>query len=290
MTITSCEHTVKLLAFLFLSVSSVFSYAGAFEQLFAPKPELIEVWLVHNPDSSQVILHNDWDAFLKINIKPDGQGVNRIAYAAVTESDKNLLNNYITAMQRKKISQFNRNEQLAYWINIYNAVTVKVVLDHYPVSSIRDIDISPGFFSDGPWGKKLMTVENRELSLNDVEHGILRPIWKDPRIHYAVNCASIGCPNLAQTAYISKNINTQLDDAAKKFVTHPRAVRMTEEGVVVSSIYSWFQQDFGERESDVISHIQLYATPEISSQINGIKFFANDEYDWSLNDALEKTH
>ena len=94
-----------------------------------------------------------------------------------------------------------RDEQLAYWINLYNALTVKVILDHYPVKSILDIDISPGWFSIGPWGKKLVAVEGVEISLDDIEHRILRPIWRDPRIHYALNCAAVGCPNLLREAF-----------------------------------------------------------------------------------------
>ncbi len=87
-----------------------------------------------------------------------------------------------------------RAEQFPFWINLYNALTVKVVLDHYPVEIIRDIDISPGLFADGPWGKKLVTVEGEALSLDDIEHRILRPIWKDPRLHYVLNCAALGVP------------------------------------------------------------------------------------------------
>ena len=121
-------------------------------------------------------------------------------------------------MAAVRVSGLGRDEQCAYWINLYNALTLEVVLDHYPVDSIRDIDISPGLFSQGPWGKKLITVEGEQVSLNDIEHRILRPIWRDPRIHYAINCASLGCPNLQPRPFTGRTLDHALDLAAMRFV------------------------------------------------------------------------
>ena len=146
------------------------------------------------------------------------------------------------------VSSLNRGEQLAYWINFYNALTVQVILDHYPTDSILDIKISPGFFSIGPWDKKLVTVEGEELSLNDMEHRILRPIWRDPRIHYGVNCASIGCPNLLTTAYTADNVDGLLTENAVAYVNHPRGASLQNGALTVSSIYDWFEEDFGGNE------------------------------------------
>ena len=136
--------------------------------------------------------------FLAQHLRTGEDGIARIGYGAVSDEDRKSLDAYIAALAGHPGSRraLNRAEQQAYWINLYNALTVQVILDHYPVESIRDIDISPGLFADGPWGKKLVTIEGEAVSLDDIEHRILRPIWKDPRIHYAVNCASIGCPNL----------------------------------------------------------------------------------------------
>lgn len=259
--------------------------AGALERIFAPKAELWDVWLAHNDTSHETINHQDWDDFLKHTVRAGSDGITRIAYAGISGAERDRLHGYIEAMQAIRISDFSRNEQLAYWINLYNAVTVDTVLAHYPVKSIRDIDISPGFFSDGPWGKRVLNIEGSALSLNDIEHRILRPVWKDPRVHYALNCASIGCPNLRRHAYTAASIEEQLDVAAREFIAHPRAVRFTDEGVYVSSIYSWFQQDFGETEADVIKHIQGYASTATANKLKGIEHIAGDDYDWSLNDA-----
>jgi len=271
-----------LLAFL---LSPLPVHAGAFEQLFAPKAELWETWLTHNKDSTKHIAHANWNSFLQNNIKQGSDGINRLDYAAVSNEDRNRLRAYITAMQNIIIGNYNKHEQLAYWINLYNAVTVDIVLAHYPVASIRDIDISPGFFSDGPWGKKMLLIKDEAVSLNDIEHRILRPIWRDARIHFAVNCASIGCPNLNQRAFDAQIIEQQLDLAAADFIAHPRGVTITSDGVVVSSIFSWFQQDFGKTESDVIKYIQQYANKNLAKSLEGTVFFHDDNYDWSLNDV-----
>ena len=287
---SNCYLAVRFFLFLSLIMSPLFANAGAFEQLFAPKPELWNVWLIHNKTSDNHIEHQDWNLFLKNNVQSERGEVNRIAYAMVSDKERNRLSSYIEKMQKISINDYQRDEQLAYWINLYNAVTVDIVLKNYPVESIRDIDISPGFFSDGPWGKKVLNIQGETLSLNDIEHRILRPIWKDARIHFAVNCASLGCPNLQQRAFMAKTINKQLDSAAQEFIAHPRGVRLVSDGVIVSSIFSWFQQDFGETEEDVIAYIQRYANNEMHAKLEGMQFFAGDEYDWSLNDVLELTH
>lgn len=167
----------------------------------APKSKLCPRWSAHDAASIEVIDHGDWTRLLQIYTRPSDDGVVRFDYAGLVAGDRPALDGYIARLTAVPVSSLNRDEQLAYWINLYNALTVQVVLDNYPVSSILKINISPGFFSIGPWGKKLVLVEDEEVSLDDIEHRILRPIWRDPRIHYAVNCTSIGCPNLIDTAY-----------------------------------------------------------------------------------------
>ena len=157
--------------------------------------------------------------------------------------------------------------------------------DHYPVSSIRQIDISPGLFADGPWGKKLITVSGEALSLNDIEHRILRPIWQDARIHYAVNCASIGCPNLLQAAFTADNTEMMLEAAARDYVNHPRGFEVKDGQLTVSSIYVWFKRDFGRNYAEVIEHLRRYSTPERAAELAGVTEIYDDRYDWALNDA-----
>ncbi len=183
------------------------------------------------------------------------------------------------------ITGYPRDEQLAFWVNLYNALTVKVILDHYPVQSIKEIDISPGWFSSGPWGKKLITIESHDLSLDDIEHRILRPIWKDPRIHYAVNCASIGCPDLGDTAFSASNVEAELSRAARNYINHPRGVTVEDDQVRISSIYKWFKDDFGGSEMAILDHLRLYAADELKHKLEKVSGISGYAYDWALNDS-----
>jgi hypothetical protein len=203
----------------------------------------------------------------------------------VTPADRAALRAYLAALAATPISRFNRGEQLAYWINLYNALTLTVVLDHYPVQSIRDIDISPGLFASGPWDKTLITVEGESLTLNDIEHRILRPIWNDPRIHYAVNCASVGCPNLQDRAFTGATVAGVLDQAARTYVNHPRGARLEGHRLVASKLYDWFQEDFGGGEAGVIAHLRRYAEPAFAAALARVSEIDRYEYDWGLNDA-----
>lgn len=254
--------------------------------LAAPKAELWEKWTAHNPNDARSIDHTSWDRFLKQYVQPHSSGVNRIAYGQVSDSSRASLQTYINALAQARIGQFNQREQLAYWINLYNALTVKVVLDHYPIRSIRNI--KSGLFSSGPWGKKLITVEGEQLTLDDIEHRILRPIWKDPRIHYAVNCAAIGCPNLQSMAFTAAAMPALLDQAAAEYINHPRGATVNRGKLVVSSIYVWFQADFGDSETGVIRHLRRYASPDLANALASVIKISDDRYDWTLNDVATR--
>ena len=260
-------------------------FAGflSFVSLAATKAELWEVWQQSNPQAKQSIDHQVWQSLLSRYVKTSPDGVNRFAYNAVTSRDKLVLKEYISALSNIPISDYNREEQLPYWINLYNAVTVDVVLDEYPVSSIRKI--KNGIFSFGPWGQKRLVIEGRKVSLDDIEHRILRPLWKDPRIHYAVNCASIGCPNLRQSAFTKTTVESDLTEAATEFINHPRAARVVAGQLVVSSIYKWFKLDFGGSDIGVIKHLRQYAAPSLLEMLSSVTEIDDDQYDWGLNEV-----
>ena len=170
-------------------------------------------------------------------------------------------------------SKLPRNEAFAYWANLYNAITLQVILDRFPVHSIRDIK-SDGLFDPkayiGPWRTKRVTVEGKQLSLDDIEHEIMRPTFKDPRVHYSVNCASFGCPNLPAKAWNAATLDADLDAAARDFINHPRGVAVLAGGKLkVSSIYKWFRDDFGADDAAVIAHLKKYAKPELAPARHG---------------------
>ena len=123
------------------------------------------------------------------------------------------------------------------------------------------------------------------LTLDDIEHRVLRPIWGDPRVHYAVNCASIGCPDLRPSAYQGEGIEAALDDAARNYVNDPRGVTVRDGRIVVSKIYDWFYEDFGRNPESLKAHILRYAGPELAMKLEAIGEIHDTEYDWRLNAA-----
>ncbi|UCE72616.1 MAG: DUF547 domain-containing protein [Nitrospiraceae bacterium] len=254
----------------------------------APKSKLWDYWLPHDPASVERIDHAVWNRFLKTYVVPGEDGINRVNYGNVSKADHENLKDYITSLSRISVRALNRAEQQAYWINLYNALTVDVILDHYPVKSIRDIDISPGWFADGPWRKKLLTIEGMAIAIDDIEHRILRPIWEDPKIHYAVNCAAIACPNLQVEAFTAENTEELLNKGAKEYVNHKRGVTIEDNKLKVSSIYKWFISDFGGNDEGVINHLKEYANRGLISELEKIKRISSHDYDWALNGAEGK--
>ncbi len=268
-----------------LMILAILPLAGftSLEALFAPKADLWPRWAAHDPASTVWIDHGDWTRFLQTYVKPDPTGLNRVDYRGVTPADRKGLADYIARLAALPVSRYSRPEQRAYWINLYNALTVNQVLAHYPLKSIRDI--SSGLFGGGPWDEALVTIEGEEVSLNDIEHRILRPIWKDPRIHYAVNCASVGCPNLLRSAFTAGTTEAMLEEAAKAYVNSPRGARVDGAGLTVSSIYVWFQDDFGGTDASVITHLRRYADGPLKKTLAGRDTIDDHAYDWSLNET-----
>jgi len=255
----------------------------------APKAELWPRWQKHDPASQQKIDHGAWDRFLKQNlVAPHPSGINRVRYQAVNSDDQTALKSYLQTLQALAISSYNRNEQKAYWINLYNALTVELIISRFPLASIRDINISPGLLVRGPWGAKLLTIEGEKLSLDDIEHRILRPIWRDHRVHYALNSASLGGPNLQPVAYTGDNSEALLEKGAREFVNHPRGVALHKDKLQVSSIYVWFQEDFGRGAADLMEHWQEYAEPALAGALEKYQGGLAHDYDWRLNGVETK--
>jgi hypothetical protein len=232
------------------------------------------------------------DALLGRHVTMPADGVARVAYARWKSSaaDMAALESWITEAAARRPSTMPRAEAFAFWANLYNALTLKVVLGRYPVRSIRDIrstgvPFDPRQFN-GPWRTRLVTIEGRAMSLDDIEHGVMRPTFRDPRVHYAVNCASIGCPNLRPRAFTAARLEADLDDAARAFVNHPRGVSVLPDGRLrVSSIYQWFREDFGGDDAGVVAHLRRHAAPPLAARLAQGTAIAGHDYDWTLNDA-----
>ena len=227
--------------------------------------------------------HGPWTEILRRHVKLDRSGVALFDYGAAKRRSLKTLSAYVRTLEATDTTKLSRDAAFAYWANLYNAKTIELVLEAYPVSSIKKV--RGGIFNRGPWRDKVMKVAGRDLSLDDVEHGIMRPVWKDARIHYAVNCASIGCPNLLKKAWTPDTLDADLDKAARAYVNHPRGARVERGRLTVSSIYDWFQEDFGGNDAGVIQHLRAFAAPKLAASLKGVTRISNDEYDWALNDV-----
>ena len=274
------RHSARFLVAIFIFAAGLpaLAHGKTPQDLFATSAE----------GSTQVVDHAAWDQLLQTYVKPGADGLNRVDYAALKASGLPALRSYIRTLEQVDPASLDRNEQFAFLANLYNAKTLEIAASHYPVKSIRDISLGGGLvaaLSGGPWKAKVVKIQGVELSLDDIEHGILRPVFKDPRVHYAVNCASISCPNLRTEAFIGAKLNQQLDSAARDYVNSPRGVRFENGRPVISSIYVWFEDDFGGTDQGVLDHLRRYAAPPLERRLAGVKSIGKDAYDWGLNDA-----
>lgn len=237
----------------------------------------------HDAESTSRFDYSKWAKFLNAYVRADADGIHRVDYAAVGELETKRLGAMIDELAAVDPGTLSRDEQMAYWINLYNAVTVKTVLDHHPVESIRDIALPPAGEGGGPWDAPLVEVLGRRLSLNDIEHRILRPIWADARIHYAVNCAALGCPNLAAVPYTGRHVDGLLDRAAAAFVNHRRAVRFEHARLHLSSLFEWYADDFGADLEERLEHLAEHAREPLALRLEAFDGEIVYDYDWALN-------
>jgi hypothetical protein len=267
------------------SVLVLLGGCASIERVAIPKKQLLDPRFTEI-GSATYVDHEAWNRFLRIYTVENKDGDVRVRYAAVTPADQQDLKAYIAGLSRLDKGTLTRGAQLAYWSNLYNAKTIDVVLDHYPVDSIRKI--KDGVLDLGPWENKSLTIAGRPTSLHDIEHGIVRPLWSDtPEIHYILNCAAAGCPNLSRQAYTADNIEAHMSRAATEYVNDPaHGVRINAKGhVYVSKIYLWYREDFGDSQGSILKHLMDYAAPALKSQLEKAESISGYFYDWSLNDA-----
>lgn len=240
-------------------------------------------WQAYQPGSTEQVDHAAWDRFLAAYTVAGEDGIVRVAYGRVSEADKAALDAYVAALGRVPVSRLDRPEQLAFWANLYNALAVKLVLAHYPVATIRELNLSRGMREWGPFGAKLASVEGEPVSLDDILHRIVRPIWQEPRVHYLFNPATLGAPNLPRRAVTAKNTLELMTEGGRAFVNHPRGVTVRGGEAQVSSIYALYESDFGGGEKGVIAHLRRFAAPELGAALARSRGVAGDSYNWNLN-------
>ncbi len=209
--------------------------------------------------------HKLFDSFLKNYVSNQG----KVNYASMKKKEADL-DEYLTTLENTKFNTtWTRNDKLTFWINAYNAYTIKLILNNYPLGKITDL------YNGKPWDHKWIKLNGKTLSLNNIENDIIRPEFNDPRIHFAVNCAAKSCPPLLNAAYSSPNLESQLESQTKKFINNQAHNILSKSEITVSKIFDWYGTDFG----DIATYIARYADTTVKSNAK-VKF---NEYDWSLN-------
>ncbi|MBT8276682.1 MAG: DUF547 domain-containing protein [Bacteroidia bacterium] len=261
----------KILAKIFLLIialsfqqCTLFSAAGLTSQ--GQPTKLVTGSLTAVDISDEIVDHSVWDTLLKKHVDHKGQ----VDYAGF-QQDQPVLRAYLEMLSNiQPAEKWSVEELLAYYINTYNAYTVQLILDNYPVRSIKDIG--------GPWTRGIVPIGDKNLSLGGIENGILRKM-NEPRIHFAINCASISCPKLLNEAFTASKMEAQLERVTAEFIngekndlnaTYPR----------LSSIFNWYKKDFVVNgKVDVIGYINSYSKTQIDPNAS-IEY---KDYDWNLN-------
>ena len=214
-----------------------------------------------------------------------------MSYKALKQNDKATLDQLRQKLATVDVDSLSRSDQLAYWINLYNISTLAVVVDSYPVDSIRDISTDP-IVRLNVFKKPSVKTKAGTMSLNDVENTRIREGFKDPRIHFAINCAAKSCPPIRTEPYVGARLSEQLDDQARRFLTGPHGVKIEKDGdgidLHVTKILDWFKDDFDKWGGGRVAFIRKYLPADKQKQIDVAKGRVDldfDDYDWDLNDA-----
>ncbi len=211
-----------------------------------------------------ILDHTLWDELLKKHVTNNGD----VNYKAFVKDKKNLEKYLGYLSQNPAQKSWPVSEQFAYYINLYNAGTTLLIVQNYPVASIKDIK--------RPWHQKFIMVGDKTVSLNTIEHGILRKM-NDPRIHFAINCASISCPRLLNEAFTSEKLETQLQKLTAEFINSDKN-KIAENKVELSKIFDWFKKDFPNK--DLVSYINIYSDVKVNKNAD-VDYM---DYDWRLNE------
>jgi hypothetical protein len=221
--------------------------------------------------------HQIWDQLVKTHVKPNGM----VDYKGFVR-EKNKLESYLKLLSDNAPDRktWSKNQQLAYWINAYNAFTVKLIVDNYPTKSIRDLGpkLKIPLIKD-VWHFQFFKIGGVASSLDEIEHSILRKEFEEPRIHFAINCASVSCPPLLNEAFVAEKLEAQLEKVTLGFINDPIRNKIAADHAQISSIFSWFQGDF-TKKGTLIDFLNRYSKVKLKPKAK----ISHLDYDWNLNE------
>jgi hypothetical protein len=233
---------------------------------------------IHFHGDGPVISHKGWTALVKKYVNEEGL----VDYQGFIK-EKAALQEYLDLLSANPpADSWSRNDKIAYWLNAYNAFTIKLIIDHYPLKSIKDIGPKHQIiFINTPWDKKFFKIGHKTMTLNRIEHRILRKIYKEPRIHFALNCASMSCPKLRREAYDGAKLDEQLTDQAKSFLRDEKRNKVDPEHPKLSAIFDFYGMDMKKwTGKTLIGFINQYSPITIKPDA-AIEYL---DYNWNLNE------
>ncbi len=230
----------------------------------------------HVAAASAVVDHGTFDKLLHKHVNAQGL----VDYKGF-KADETAFNQYLAMLSKNPpAANWPKNDQMAYWINAYNAYTIRLILDHYPVGSIKDIGSKIKIpFVTTPWAARFFSIGGEKMSLDNIEHGILRKKFDDPRIHFSLVCASMSCPRLRGEAYTADKLNAQLDDQGHDFLNNPAKNKIGKSEAQLSKYFDWYKGDWEKNGQSVVKWVNRYST----TKIDGNTRISYLDYNWSLN-------
>ncbi|MDA7502279.1 DUF547 domain-containing protein, partial [Chitinophagales bacterium] len=236
------------------------------------KGESVNLNLIQG-ENSQPVSHEGWSDLLEQHVREEG----KVSYRGFIQ-DSLKLNNYLSLLSSQPPAEnWSEKEQIAYWINAYNAFTVKLIVDNYPLKSIKELGEGLPMINS-PWDIKFFKIADEPFDLNTIEHEILRKQFEEPRIHFAINCASVSCPVLRNEAYDANSLEQQLEEQTIAFLYDPSKNLITGKETQLSKIFDWFKSDFTNR-GELVSFLKRYR-PELDVNTT-VEYLP---YDWALNE------
>ena len=221
--------------------------------------------------------HSAYDQLLKKYVNAQGL----VNYKGL-KADEKAFNQYLELLSKNPpAADWSRGDQMAYWINAYNAYTIRLVLNYYPIKSIKDIGSKIQIpFVTTPWAAKFFTIGGNKMSLDNIEHGILRKKYHDPRIHFTLVCASISCPRLRNEAYTGGQLERQMEDQGRDFLNNPAKNRVARDESQLSKYFDWYKGDWTSNGQSVGGWVNRYSTVKVANNTK----FAFLDYNWGLNE------
>ena len=266
-------------AMVFLANISAFSNSSE-----AAEASNVEPWLFWSKEVAHninTIDHGIWDTLLKEYVVSNHpSGINRFRYGDVGKTDRNALKRYLKGLGKIVPREYRRAEQKAYWINLHNALVVQQVLNKYPIKSITDISRKG---RKSPWDEKIVKIEGKKLSLNDIKNRILRPIWSDHKVHFALANGTLGGPSLQPRAYTARNVRNMLKSATRQYINHPRGLRLEKGEMYASQVFSDYQLDFAKSKAKLLKLFAYYVDDTKALYILGFQGDIKYHSDFRLN-------